>query len=150
MDTISSHDRMRVICLVESIVGSGVSDDEAAIFKMHSKCCKIYSEHMKTAAGMMSVIDGEIDSSEKTNADRLAMNAVKKYLVGKKIRAQQAMLSSAASSAAAPAMQLSKSVADAKQEKVQNAFEQNEANDIDLFITKQLRAHKAARISMKP
>lgn len=143
---------MRVICLVESVVGSGVSDDEAAIFKMHSKCCKIYSEHMKTAAGMMSVIDGEIDSSEKTNADRLAMNAVKKYLVGKKIRAQQAMLSSAASSAAAPAMQLSKSVADAKQEekKVRNAFEQNEANDIDLFITKQLRAHKAARISMKP
>ena len=122
---------MRVICLVESVLGAGVSD-EAAIFKMHSKCCKIYSEHMKTAAGMV-VVGGETASAEKTNADRLAMNAVKKYLVGKKNR----------TATTATAMRFDQPVRE-------SATDQDDAFDIDLFITKQLRAHKAARISMKP
>lgn len=125
---------MRVICLVESVLGAGVSDD-AAIFKMHSKCCKIYSEHMRTAAGMV-VAGGETSSAEKTNADRLAMNAVKKYLVGKKNRAATTATATAAVRVDQPAKD--------------SATDQDDTFDIDLFITKQLHAHKAARISMKP
>lgn len=147
---LSSMDRLRVMCWVEKQIGNNVdagvggNGDPDAIFRMHSKCCSMYSEHMATAMGMASA--SENIEIARADADKFAMAAVKRYITGKKSMSmstsqggdENAVVSGAATVSGAAISTISTT-----------DDEENEDDGMAIIMTG-MNAYHASRISMKP
>ena len=132
---LSSMERLRVMCWVEKQIGNNVdAGDPDAIFRMHSKCCSVYSEHMATAMGMASASEENLEVA-RADADKFAMAAVKRYITGK-TRSMSTSQGGDENCAVSGAATISTT--------------DDEENDGMAIIMAGMNAYHAARISMKP